>query len=73
MVESKEIQTVVNQAAIQAATAIMMMLRGADAKSQLASVANLREPQQMRHGRPALEKHWFNWNAQEKYIELLNF
>ena len=32
-----------------------------------------REPQIQKHGGPALEKLSFNWNAQEKYVELLYF
>ena len=73
MVESEGTQEAVNQVAFQAATAVMVTLRGMDAGSHLTPTANIREPQQQRHGRPATEKPWFNWNAQDKYVELLNF
>ena len=73
MGESEGIQEVVNQAAIQVATVVMMTLRGVAAGPYLAQAANLREPQQQRHGRLALIKPSFDWNVQDRYIELLNF
>ena len=72
MAESDGIQEVVKQAAIQAAV-VIMLLRGVDAGPYLAPTAKLREPQQQRHGGLALEKPSFNWNAQDRYVELLNF
>ena len=45
MAESEGIQEVVNQAAIQAATVVMMALRGVDVGPLLAPTANLRETQ----------------------------
>ena len=73
MAESDGIQEIVNKAAIQVATAVMMVLRDADSGTQPATTASLREPQRQRNGTPALEKPSFHWNAQERYIELLNF
>ena len=73
MIETEGIQNVVNQAAIQAATAVMMTMRGPDVGPLLVPSANLREPQWWRHGRPALEKPLFNWNAQDKYMEFVKF
>ena len=55
-----------NQAAIQAAIAVKMASTGLDIGSHLA-------PVQQKHGRPALEKSSFNWNAQDRQLELLNF
>ena len=31
------------------------------------------EVHRQRHDRPALKQAAFNWNAQDKYVELLNF
>ena len=72
MAESEGIQAMVNQAAVQAAMMVMITLRDADLGPRPpANTAIPREPQ--RHGRLALEKPSFNWNAQDKYVELLNF
>ena len=73
MAESEGIQEVVNQAAIQAATTVMMALIGMGVGPNLAPTAKLREPQQQRCGGPALEKPSFNRNMQDSYTELLNF
>ena len=56
MPESESIQATVYEAAIQAATVLMMALSDADAGPQPATTASLREPQRQRHGRPALER-----------------
>ena len=73
MVESEGIQEIVIQVAIQAMMAVMMVLGDADFEPWLAPPASLRGPQRQRYDRPTLEKPSFNWNAQDKYIELLNF
>ena len=71
MVEAEAIQSVVTQGGIQAATAAM---READAGQILGTnTASLREAHRQRHGRPALKQLPFNWNAPDKYVELLNF
>ena len=36
-------------------------------------MANHREPQRQRHGRPVLEKPLINWNVQARYDKLINF
>ena len=56
MVESEDIQIIVNQAATKAVTAVMMALRDADMGPQPAATASLRESQRLRHDRPALKK-----------------
>ena len=43
MAELERVQDVVNQAAVQAATTIMMALRAMDVKFHLAPTANMRE------------------------------
>ena len=42
-----------------------------DLGPKLAPTANLRKPQ--RQGGPVLENPFFNWNTQDRYVELLNF
>ena len=37
------------------------------------STANQKEPQRQRHSRSVLEKPLFNWNAQGRYVKLINF
>ena len=73
MAESEGIQEVVNQRVVQAATAVMITLRGVDMEPYLAQTASLRQPQQQMHGEPALEKPSYNWNTQDWYVELLIF
>ena len=62
--ESEGIQPVINQVAIQAATAVVLVLRDADAGPQPIATASLIEP--YKHGGPALEKTSINWNAQDR-------
>ena len=66
MAESEGIQAIVNKVAIQAVTAIMMELRDTDVGPWSATTAIPRELQRQRHGRLALEKPSFNWNAQDR-------
>ena len=74
MAESEGIQAIANQAAIQTVTAVMMALRHADVgKRTTANTASPTEPLRWRHGGSVLEKPLFNQNAQERYMELLNF
>ena len=74
MVESEDIQAIVNQVAVKAVTAVMVALRDTDAGPRTATnTASLRELPRQRHGTPALEKPSFNWNTHDRYIELLNF
>ena len=53
MAKSDSIQEVVNQAAIQVATVVMMTLRGVAAGPYLSQAANLRDPQQQRQTGPS--------------------
>ena len=56
MSEPKAIQTIVNQVAIQAVTAVVIMLREADAGPRSGTnTTNLREINRQRHSRPALK------------------
>ena len=73
MAESEGIQEVINQGAIQEATVVMMVLIGMNVGPHPAPTASLREPQWQRHSGLALEKPLFNWNVQERCVELLNF
>ena len=73
MVEYEGIHEIINQAPVQSVTGVMMVLWNADVGPNLALTASLREPQRQRHGRLTTEKPSFNWNAQDMYVELLNF
>ena len=57
-------QSIANQVAVKAATAVMMILRDGDVGPRSAiNTASPREPQRQRHSGPTLEKPSFNWNA----------
>ena len=73
MLESEGIQAIFNQAAIQAVTTAIVVQRDANVGPWSAAKASLRQPQRLRHGRLALEKLSFHWNAQYRHTELLNF
>ena len=73
MLESEGSQEILNQVLIQALTAARMLLWDADVALQLSPTECQRERQRQRHGWLALEKPSFNWNAQNMYVELLNF
>ena len=73
MAESEDIRETVNQAAIWAATAVMMAFIDADVRSRLIPTASPRGPHKQRHERPALEKPSFNWSVQDRYAQLMNF
>ena len=63
MAESEVIQAKVNQAAIQAASAVVIVLRDADAGPRSGgSTASLREAHRQRNDGPALKQPLFNWN-----------
>ena len=66
MVDLENIKEVVNQAAVQAANVVMMMLRDTEAGSQLITVASHRWPKRQRHSRPILNKPAFNWDVQDR-------
>ena len=74
MTGSEAIQAIVNKPAIQATTAVVIALGEADAGPRSsANTACPREVHRQRHGRPALKQPLLNWNASDKYVELLNF
>ena len=73
MTEPGGIQEIVNLATIQVVIAVMMVLQDTDVVPQLSPLSSLRESQRQGHGRLALEKPSFNWNVQDRYVELLNF
>ena len=74
MAESEGIHLIFNQAAIQAMMTVMMVPRDEDVGSRtIATTASLWEPLRHRHGKPVLKKPSFKWNAQDRYIELLNY
>ena len=63
---------VVTQAAIKAEMALVMGTRETDAAPiPDANTAISIEACRQRHGRPALKQPSFNWNAPDKFIELL--
>ena len=67
-------QTAITQAAIQAATVAVKVLKEQDiGPTTGTNVANTEEAHRPRHGRPALRQPTFNWKAPDKYAELLNF
>ena len=61
-----EIKRVVNQAALQAATVVIMVFRDIDTGLQLAKMQNQWETQRQRHG-------GLIQNVQDSYVKLLNF
>ena len=78
MAESEATQALVNQAAIKAAItaamALVMVLGEAGVGPRSAeNTISPREVHRQRHGSPALKQLLLNWNATEKYVELLNF
>ena len=74
MAESEAIQTAVKQVAIHSATATVMVLRETDAGLiSGTSMANMGEAYIYRHGGPVLRQPSFDWNASDRYIELLSF
>ena len=74
MTESEAIQTIVTQAAIQAGTAAVMAIREADAGPiSGAYTATTGEANRQRCGGPGLKQSFFNWNALNKYVQLLHF
>ena len=72
MVESKGIHEIVNQATVQVVTKVVMVLRHR-CGTLTSFYSKPRRATVQRHGGPALEKPSFNWHAQERYGELLNF
>ena len=74
MVDSEAIQTVVTQAAIQAATAAVMVMTEADAgPTSGTNTVGSGEACRQVHGRPALRQPSFNQNASNKQMKLLSF
>ena len=69
MTESEGIQAIVNQAAIQAPTALMMMLSDADVEPKPATTARMREAQRQGYCGIAIQKPSFNWNIQHRCSE----
>ena len=68
MAESEGINEIVNQVAIQTATALMIALRDMDVGPQPTHNTSQREPQRQKHSRQVLEKTSINWNAQDRYV-----
>ena len=52
---------------------VMMAFQDTDTVFWPATIPNQCETQRQRHGGPILEKPKFNWDAQDRYVELLNF
>ena len=75
MVESETIKTVITHAAIQEATAVVKVMREVDTGhiSDANTTSSMWEVCRQRQARPALKQLSFNWNAPDKYIELLSF
>ena len=67
MAESEGIQVIVNQVAIQTATAAVMELREEDTGPRPGAITmSQREIHRARHGGPAVKKPSFNWNVTDK-------
>ena len=73
MAISEGIKEMVNQAAIQTATAVMMAFGDTNTRPQTTPTVSHKELQRQGHGGPVLEKPLFNWDAQDRYNELINF
>ena len=74
MAESEAIHSMANQVAIQAAIAVVVVLREVDADPRSgASTASLKEGHRQIPSRPALKQPSFNWNVTDKHVEVLNF
>ena len=73
MANSEGIKEKVNQVAIQATLAVMMVFRHIDTGYLLATTPIQQETQKQRHGRLIVEKPKFNWDTQDRNLELLNF
>ena len=73
MAESEGIKGILNKVAIQVTTAVMMAFRNMDAGTQPTTTANYRELQRQMCSRPIVEKPLFNWDAKDRYVELVTF
>ena len=74
MLESEAIQSVFTQAAVQAATAMVMAMREAGTGPiSGTNTSSSKEAHRQRYDRPDLEQLSFNCNAPDRYAELLNF
>ena len=73
MAHSGVIKERVNQAAVQAATVVMMAFRNTEIGPWPTTILNQWQTQRQRHGGPILEKPKFNFDTQDRYIKLLNF
>ena len=62
-----------NQVAIQAAKALLMVLTDVEVGPQPTTVTSFREPQRQWQGRPIPVKPTFNSDTQDRYVELMNF
>ena len=51
----------------------MLVFRNAETGPQPTCTPSQRQPQGERHGRPVLDKLSFNWNAPDRYVELMKF
>ena len=61
MIESKDIQAIFNQVAIQVVTTVVMVLKEANAGSRSGTyTASLREVHRQKHSRPAPKQPLFN-------------
>ena len=70
---SESIKEIVNWVAVYAATLVLITFRDTEKGSLLARTLNQQEIQRQRHGGPILGKPKFNWDVQDRYVELLDF
>ena len=73
MADSACIKEIVNQAAVHAATLVMMAFRDTQTGPQPATLQNQWKTQRQRNGGLALEKPRFNCDMLDRYVGLLNF
>ena len=74
MANSEEIQAVIMQVAIQAATVAVRAVREANQPTKSHTRKSIQEEQQKpRQARPMMSQPACNWKAPDRYVELLNF
>ena len=69
MVEYEGTKEIVNQAAVQMATVVMMAFKDTDTVPQPTLKTSHREQQRQRHGGPVLEKPSFDMDTQTKVCQ----
>ena len=69
--DSESIKEIVNQVAVQAATAVIMAFRDTEIGHQPATMPDQSENKRQRNGGLVLEKARFNRDVPDRYVKLL--